>query len=197
MTDHKAHFLPFHAVNEFLLPEYRLKIIQQAFAELNHLSEERRSAISRLVKRHVQVSGFRNSALAPAPVKARAAVSNFEKSAEFAAQIMSAWYELHPELAKKVNDLLTAREWKLLPLEVDRSKLPGFLTHWPKEETFEVLDDAYAYPVAIEPGMTFALETQHGKLHRFGVRLEEMLYVTETGIEMVTTYKSHEIIVVD
>jgi len=148
MTDHKAHFLPFHAVNEFLLPEYRLKIIQQAFAELNHLSEERRSAISRLVKRHVQVSGFRNSALAPAPVKARAAVSTFEKSAEFAAQIMSAWYELHPELAKKVNDLLTAREWKLLPLEVDRSKLPGFLTHWPKEETFEVLDDAYAaqYP---------------------------------------------------
>jgi len=53
------------------------------------------------------------------------------------------------------------------------------------------------HPVEIQPGMTFALETQHGKLHRFGVRLEEMLYVTETGIEMVSTYKSHEIIVVD
>jgi Xaa-Pro aminopeptidase len=26
------------------------------------------------------------------------------------------------------------------------------------------------------------------------VRLEEMLYVTETGYEMVTTYKQHEII---
>jgi hypothetical protein len=148
MTDHKAHFLPFHAVNEFLLPEFRLKIIQQAFAELNNLSEERRSAINRLVKRHVQVSGFRNSIQAPAPVKARAAVSTFEKSAEFSAQILSAWYDLHPDLAKKVYDLLIARQWKLLPLEVDRSKLPGFLTHWPKEETFEVLDDAYAaqYP---------------------------------------------------
>ena len=53
------------------------------------------------------------------------------------------------------------------------------------------------HPVEIQPGMTFALETQHGKLHRFGVRLEEMLYVTDTGIEMVSTYKSHEIIVVD
>jgi len=53
------------------------------------------------------------------------------------------------------------------------------------------------HPVTIEPGMTFALETQHGKLHDFGVRLEEMLYVTETGYEMVTSYKSHEIIVVD
>jgi len=53
------------------------------------------------------------------------------------------------------------------------------------------------HPVEIRPGMTFALETQHGILHKFGVRLEEMLYVTDTGIEMVSTYKSHEIIVVD
>ena len=45
--------------------------------------------------------------------------------------------------------------------------------------------------------MTFALETQHGKLHRFGVRLEEMLYVTETGHELVSTFKSHEIVAVD
>jgi Xaa-Pro dipeptidase len=50
------------------------------------------------------------------------------------------------------------------------------------------------YPVEIEPGMTFALETQHGKLHDHGVRLEEMLYVTETGIELVSTYASHGII---
>lgn len=53
------------------------------------------------------------------------------------------------------------------------------------------------HPVEIEPGMTFALETQHGKLHDYGVRLEEMLYVTDTGIELVSTYKSHEIIVID
>ena len=50
------------------------------------------------------------------------------------------------------------------------------------------------HPVEIEPGMTFALETQHGKLHDHGVRLEEMLYVTDTGIEMVSSYASHEII---
>ncbi len=29
--------------------------------------------------------------------------------------------------------------------------------------------------------MVFALETQHGKVHEFGVRLEEMLIVTDTG----------------
>lgn len=148
MSEHRAHFLPFHAVNEFLLPEYRLKLIQQTLAEINSLPEDRRAAINRLVKRLVQVTGFRNSALAPAPVKARAAVSAFEKSAEFSAQILGAWYDLHPELAKKVYDLLVERGWKVLPLEADRSKLPGFLTHWQKSETFEVLDDAYAarYP---------------------------------------------------
>ena len=39
------------------------------------------------------------------------------------------------------------------------------------------------HPQEIQPGMVFALETQHGKLHEFGVRLEEMLTVTDTGIE--------------
>ena len=50
------------------------------------------------------------------------------------------------------------------------------------------------HPQEIKPGMVFALETQHGKLHEFGVRLEEMLVVNETGIEMLSTFKSHEII---
>jgi len=53
------------------------------------------------------------------------------------------------------------------------------------------------HPIEIEQGMTFALETQHGKLHDFGVRLEEMLYVTKDGHQIVTNYKQHEIIVID
>jgi Xaa-Pro dipeptidase len=53
------------------------------------------------------------------------------------------------------------------------------------------------YPQEIKEGMVFALETQHGKLHEFGVRLEEMMIVTPTGAELVSTYKSDEIIVID
>ena len=53
------------------------------------------------------------------------------------------------------------------------------------------------HPVEIQPGMVFALETQHGKLHEYGVRLEEMLVVNDGGIEMLSTYKNHEIIVVE
>jgi Xaa-Pro aminopeptidase len=50
------------------------------------------------------------------------------------------------------------------------------------------------HPVEIKEGMVFALETQHGKLHEFGVRLEEMLVVDKDGPEMLSTYKSDEII---
>jgi Xaa-Pro aminopeptidase len=49
------------------------------------------------------------------------------------------------------------------------------------------------YPVEIQEGMVFALETQHGKVHEFGVRLEEMLVVTEDGHELLTSFPIDEI----
>jgi Xaa-Pro aminopeptidase len=45
--------------------------------------------------------------------------------------------------------------------------------------------------------MVFALETQHGKVHEFGVRLEEMLVVTDTGHDLITSFPIDEITVVD
>ena len=45
--------------------------------------------------------------------------------------------------------------------------------------------------------MVFALETQHGKMHEFGVRLEEMVIVQDDGPELVTTFKNDEIIELD
>jgi Xaa-Pro dipeptidase len=53
------------------------------------------------------------------------------------------------------------------------------------------------HPQEIQEGMVFALETQHGKMHEFGVRLEEMLIVTETGHELVSTYAMHDIVSID
>jgi Xaa-Pro dipeptidase len=52
------------------------------------------------------------------------------------------------------------------------------------------------HPVVIEPGMSFALETQHGKPLQWGVRLEEMLVVTEDGPEVTTQFPIEEITVV-
>jgi Xaa-Pro aminopeptidase len=51
------------------------------------------------------------------------------------------------------------------------------------------------YPQEIQEGMVFALETQHGKVHDFGVRIEEMIIVQKDGPELITTFPVNEITV--
>jgi Xaa-Pro aminopeptidase len=53
------------------------------------------------------------------------------------------------------------------------------------------------HPVEIQEGMTFALETQHGKRFRYGVRIEEMLIVKKNEIEIVSNFPVKQITVVD
>lgn len=148
MDDKQVQFIPFHAINEFMLNDYRLRVIQLVLAGIDRLPGERRSAINNLVKRFVQVPGFRNSTQAPSGIKARASVAVFERRPELVAHILQGWAELHPELRTKVYDLLKAREWEILPAEADRTKLPGFLVVWPEGQTYDVLDEAFAqmYP---------------------------------------------------
>jgi hypothetical protein len=148
MDDKQVQFIPFHAINEFMLNDYRLHVIQSVFSGFDRLPGDRRSAINNLVKRYVQVPGFRNSAQAPSGVKARSSVSVFERRPEMVAQILQGWSELHPELRQKVFDFLKAREWETLPPEADRTKLPGFMVEWPEGQTYDVLDEAYGkmYP---------------------------------------------------
>ncbi len=49
------------------------------------------------------------------------------------------------------------------------------------------------HPYPIKEGMIFALETQHGKMFQFGVRIEEMLRVTDSGYEILTKFPVDEI----
>lgn len=153
MNDKQAQFLPFHAINEFMLNDYRHQVIQAVFSHFDRLPGARRSAINGLVKRHIQVPGFRNSAQAPVGVKARASASTFEKSPDFAAQILQGWSEINPELREKVHAFLTAREWEILPAEADRTRLPGFLPEWPQGQDYDVLGQAFA---EMFPGETVA-----------------------------------------
>jgi len=153
MDNNKAEFFPFHGINEYMLPDYRLHVIQMVFLKLDQLPGERRSAINGLVKKHVQVPGFRNSTQAPAGIKGRSAISTFERRPEFTAQILQGWSELNPALRQKVYEFLKAREWELLPPEADRTKLPGFLVEWPKGQDYDVLGAAFN---EMYPGLEYA-----------------------------------------
>lgn len=143
MDDNQVQFIPFNALNEFMLNDYRLHVIQAVFNGFDRLPGERRSALNGMIKRHVQVPGFRNSSQAPSGVKARSSVSVFERRPEFVAHVLQGWAELNPELRQMVYDFLTAREWELLPAEADRTKLPGFLTEWPEGQDYDVLGEAF------------------------------------------------------
>jgi Xaa-Pro aminopeptidase len=52
------------------------------------------------------------------------------------------------------------------------------------------------YPYPIKENMVFALETQHGKDFQWGVRIERMIRVTDTGYETLDKFPVDEIITV-
>jgi Xaa-Pro aminopeptidase len=53
------------------------------------------------------------------------------------------------------------------------------------------------HPLEIRPGMVFALETQHGKMFEWGVRIEEMLIVHDDRTEIISNFPVEQITVVD
>ena len=142
MTE-KIQYLPFRAINAFMLPEYRQEVIQKVFAESGNLSGERRAAVNTQVSKYLKVPGFRNSAQAPLSLKVKGAITAFEDQSEFTAQILAAWAELNLALRQEVYDLLVDRKWEVLPHEANRTVLPGFLPEWPKKENYDKLDKAY------------------------------------------------------
>ncbi len=51
-----------------------------------------------------------------------------------------------------------------------------------------------AHPQVLEPGMTFALESREGEFRLGGVRLENMVVVTEDGAEIIDHFPREEIL---
>jgi hypothetical protein len=148
MSEKRIQYLPFASINNFMVDEFRLKVIRSVMTGFDQLAPERRSALAGLIKRMVNVPGFRNSSLAPLPLKVKGMASSFERSSDLAAQVMMAWSEQRPELMQQVYDLLTSRDWKLIPADADRTRLPGFLITWPKGESYDSLGKAFTekYP---------------------------------------------------
>lgn len=139
----KLAFLPFHAINEFMRNEYRLIVIRSTLLALPELTRDFAGPVDSLTKKHVKVPGFRNSAKAPATVKAVAMVKAFEKEPKLVAAILQAWSEANANLRQQAYELLTGRGWEILPPDFDRRRLPGFLTAWPQEEDYEALYAAF------------------------------------------------------
>lgn len=156
-----AEFLPFHAINEFMRPDFRLTIIRETLTGQASSNNPCMNELNQQVKKRVSVPGFRNSDKAPALVKVLPTSKAFEKHPDLVAAILTCWAENQSELRDQVYTLLKNRNWPILsqgedvdkldlsldlikkwpvfPIKMNRSKLPGFYIHWPKGEDFEVL----------------------------------------------------------
>lgn len=143
MTEPTIQFLPYHALNEFMRPDFRLTVVRAALSALPKLPKHFRDPIDKLTKRIVKVPGFRDGTQAPPTLKVAPTAEAFQKSPELVAAILAAWAESQSELRNKVYDLLKARGWELLSAEADRTQAPGFLTQWPKGEDFDILNKAF------------------------------------------------------
>lgn len=143
MENKQLAFLPFHAINQFMLEDYRQEIIRYVLMNFEQLPTNRRKAILGLIRKHVTVPGFRDASQAPLAVKVKGVEKAFEKKAEMTAQVLMGWSELKPDLALQVFDFLTRREWQVMPVETDRTRLPGFLPEWPTGEDYDILEAAF------------------------------------------------------
>lgn len=157
----KTEFLPFHAINEFMRPDFRLSVIRETLSSLGSVPDTLAKELNHQIKKNVTVPGFRNSEKAPALIKVLPTSKAFEKNPELVAALITCWAEYQSDLRDKVYELLIAqgwnllpvsdggeaenisleliKEWPVLPIKVNRAKLPGFYTHWPKDQDFEIL----------------------------------------------------------
>jgi len=143
MDTKKTHFLPFHAINEFMRPDYRKDVVRIALQAAPSMPDDMRLSLDRLVKKVVKVPGFRDGSKAPTPLKVKPAAEAFEKKPDLVGAVLAIWAQSKPELRQQVYDLLVEKEWEVLPAEANRAKLPGFATVWPKGQSFEDLNQAF------------------------------------------------------
>ena len=143
MSDNSAEFLPFNAINEFMRPDFRTRVLQEVFENLPSLPNSDQNSFNKLIRKFLVVPGFRNSTAAPVFLKLKSAGKPFEKNASFTAEVIHHWSQIHVDLREHTYKLLSDLGWTILPVEADRTKLPGFLTVWPKGQDFSTLNTAY------------------------------------------------------
>lgn len=152
--DQRARFLPFIAINEFMRDDYRLAVVREVLQALAGLPSNYKGRIESMIRKSVTVPGFRNSAKAPAPLLLKSTAEAFTKNAPLVAVILSAWAEMHADLRQQVYDLLVERNWGVYPPDADRTRLPGFMITWPKDEDFSIVNEAFTAKYPDQPGNT-------------------------------------------
>ena len=137
MDQKQQHFLPFHAINEFMMNDFRKNIIQDVFQAMDQINPKTKAELLQQLKRKLELPGFRNPNLAPKPLQINASIKIFETDPVFTGVVLSAWLESQVTLFSQIESLLIIWGWDIFPVDYPRTKLPGFLTTWPEHQQFK------------------------------------------------------------
>jgi hypothetical protein len=126
MTEKEAAMIPFHALNEFMRPDFRMSVVRSTLNALPDLPDEYRIAIDKLVKKTVRIPGFRNSGKAPTALKAGPLVQTFEKNPQMVAAVLTAWAEINAPLRQQIYDMLENAVGISYPSRQSEKSCPAF-----------------------------------------------------------------------
>lgn len=150
----EAKFLPWAALNEFMVDSFRIAVVRRAMTSMQQVGGKHKATIQRIVRNKAAVPGFRNAGKAPLPLQIQPAAIVFIKESELVSAVLSVWAETVPDLRDGIQAFLAARNWPLLPADADRTLIPGWLMDWPENDDLQTLGDAYleaTYPNGDSP----------------------------------------------
>ena len=65
MDDKRIQFLPFHTINAFMVPDFRLEVVKTLLGNLSTVPADKQAHLNRFFKQYVVIPGFRHSITAP------------------------------------------------------------------------------------------------------------------------------------
>lgn len=143
MWTKEAKFLPWAALNEFMVDSFRTAVVRRAMTSMQQVGGKHKATIQRIVRNKATVPGFRNAGKAPLPLQIQPAAIVFTKESELVGAVLAVWAETVPDLRDGVHAFLATRNWPLLPADADRTLIPGWLMDWPEKDDLQTLGEAY------------------------------------------------------
>lgn len=139
----EKEYLPFVTINVFIERDYLEKVIKDILEGKGTLSRDDQTELTSFFRKHVNVLGFRNPLRAPLSLQINAYASAFEKKEEVIPFTLTIWAKINSDLAKTVKQWLESEGWEGLDLERQYDENEGFSTDWPKELTFEEVEEKF------------------------------------------------------
>ncbi|HOR18423.1 MAG TPA: hypothetical protein PLE10_01145 [Brevefilum sp.] len=139
----EKEYLPFKTINVFFERNYLDKVIKEILEGVNTLSREEQTEFVNFFRKHIKILGFRNPVRAPLSLKINAYASAFEEKEDVIPYTLTTWAKIKSVLANRVQTWLVSEGWEELTLERRYGVAEGFNANWPKNLTFDEIEEKF------------------------------------------------------